>query len=240
MQVYISNNINYYDSLLINGYYKSSTYILADTGSPPVTYGWIPSYLGWYYPGVQKVENIPGEWENTGTQAILAAYSPAKGGGMMKSTPLRFDQSYFVRHDFIRCDCNGTMESAPVWWSKVPVSNTCSYFDSIYLWVTTTHRPSPVSSVGVKTDAITNKTTINSGDQVGISKFTDLTENFRPIYGYIYNWWVPRGFINLGRYTECCVCCGSWPNELATVFRRLYMSHGPEAVKPEAVVATAV
>ena len=36
LQVYISNNINYYDSLLIKGYYQSPTYILAT----PLTRQW--------------------------------------------------------------------------------------------------------------------------------------------------------------------------------------------------------
>ncbi len=31
----------------------------------------------------------------------------------------------------------------------------------------------------MKTDGITNTTTLGPNDQVGISKFTDLTENFR-------------------------------------------------------------
>ena len=80
LQVYVSNNINYYDSLLIKGYYQNSTYVLADTGTPPKPYGSIPSYLGWFYPSPQRVENIPGEWENTHTQTLFAEYGPGNGG----------------------------------------------------------------------------------------------------------------------------------------------------------------
>ena len=54
MQVYISNNVNYYDSLLINNYYLSPVYINDTVGT-------IPSYLNYigYGSGPWKIENIP-------------------------------------------------------------------------------------------------------------------------------------------------------------------------------------
>ena len=238
MQVYISNNINYYDSLLINGYYKSSTYILADTGSPPVTYGWIPSYLGWYYPGVQKVENIPGEWENTGTQAILAAYSPAKGGGMIEehtTTPSTSPISYGMTSSVVTAmaQWNQHQYGDPRFPSPTPALTSTPYIYGDY-------NPQTLPGIlgGVKTDAITNKTTINSGDQVGISKFTDLTENFSQsmVTSTIDGFHV--GSL-IWDDTQNAAYAAAHANELATVLEDYYMSHGPEAVKPEAVVATA-
>jgi hypothetical protein len=74
MKVYISNNINYYDPLHINGYYQSAIYINAALGT-------IPSYLGWMGlgSGPWKIGNTPGQWMNTRTKALFAAYAPGKG-----------------------------------------------------------------------------------------------------------------------------------------------------------------
>ncbi len=74
MRVYVSNNINYDDSLLINGYYKSPTFVDPALGTPP-------SYLIWQLSskGPWKINNQPGEWMNRRTQALFSKYRPGSG-----------------------------------------------------------------------------------------------------------------------------------------------------------------
>ncbi len=90
LAVFISNNINFDDPLITSGYYNSSTYILADTGNNPGTFNAIPSYLGWFsqFRIPQPVNNIPGEWENAHTQAMLSDYAPPYGGMIEERTTL--------------------------------------------------------------------------------------------------------------------------------------------------------
>ncbi|HEY9165244.1 MAG TPA: choice-of-anchor D domain-containing protein [Candidatus Kryptonia bacterium] len=76
MRVYVSNNVNYDDSLLINGYYKSPTFVDPALGTPP-------SYLSLIVQlssnGPWKINNLPAEWMNQRTQASFSKYRP--GGG---------------------------------------------------------------------------------------------------------------------------------------------------------------
>ncbi|MGA9406306.1 MAG: T9SS type A sorting domain-containing protein [Bacteroidota bacterium] len=238
LQVYISNNINYYDSLLINGYYKNSTYILADTGSPPVAYGWIPSYLGWFYPSPQKVENIPGEWENAGTQAILAAYSPDHGAGMIEehtTTPSTSPISYGMTSAVVTAmaQWNQHQYNDPRFSTPTPALTTTAYIYGDY-----NPQTLPGIAGGAKTDGITNTTTLGPNDQVGISKFTDLTENFgqtsviSTIDGF------PVGSL-IWDDTQNAAYAAAHASELAKVLEAYYEGFsGPSIVKPEPVVAT--
>jgi hypothetical protein len=238
MQVYISNNINYYDSLLINGYYKSSTYILADTGSPPVAYGSIPSYLGWSYPSPQKVENIPGEWENSGTQAILAAYSPAKGGGMIEehtTTPSTSPISYGMTSSVVTAmaQWNQHQYGDPRFTAPTPALTSTAYIYGDY-------NPQTLPGIvgGSKTDAITNTMTVGPNDQVGITKFTDLTENFSQstvtstIDGF------PVGSL-IWNDAQNAAYAAAHASELYKVMTAYYTAGGITAVKAKASVATA-
>ncbi len=167
LQVYVSNNVNYYDPLLTNGYYQSPTYILADTGNPPVVYNAIPSYLGWFYPGVQKVENIPGEWMNTRTKALFTAYAPPNGG---------FIEDHTSTND-PKMTTPGIADASVV--VQMAIWNQHQYNDPRFPVA-----PDIVHSKYIFGDY--DPTTIpgrdNSGNKTengsGITKFTDLTENF--------------------------------------------------------------
>ena len=62
-KIFVSDNVNYYDPLLINGYYTNPTYTIACTGSGGMIAP--PSYIGWTFPNSPyAVENIPCEWMN--------------------------------------------------------------------------------------------------------------------------------------------------------------------------------
>ena len=90
----------------------------------------------------------------------------------------------------------------------------------------------------MKTDGITNTTTLGPNDQVGISKFTDLTENFRQssvistIDGF------PVGSL-IWDDTQNAAYAAAHASELAKVLEAYYEGFsGPSIVKPEPVVAT--
>ena len=176
LEVYVSNNINYYDSLLIKGYYQNSAYILADTGTPPKPYGSIPSYLGWFYPSPQRVENIPGEWENAHTQMLLAEYGPPYGGMVEERTitPSASPISYGMTPAVVTmmAEWNQNQYGDPRFPTRPPITS------SAYIYGDYNPATLPGIAGGVKTDGITQSTVLAAGDQVGISKFTDLTENF--------------------------------------------------------------
>ncbi len=169
MKVYISNNVNYYSPELISGYYNSATYINDTVGT-------IPSYLTWSTPaGPKKIENIPGEWMNSRTQAIFNQYSPANGGGFVEentmtgnpnlTTPAIADQSVVT----MMAEWNQNQWADPRFPSAPDIVN------SKYIYGDYSPTTLPGINNGTKTDNITANGT---GIQVGISKFTDFQENF--------------------------------------------------------------
>ncbi len=236
LQVYISNNINYYDSLLIKGYYQSPTYILADTGSPPVAYGSIPSYLGWFYRSPQRVENIPGEWENAHTQAILAAYSPANGGGMIEeytitpsASPILYGMTSAVVT--LMAEWNQAVYGDPRFPTKPAITSSAYIYGD--------YDPTTLPGIigGVKTDAITNTTPIGPNDQVGISKFTDLTENFSQSTIISHNDGFPVGSL-IWDDTQNDAYAAAHASELYNIMQGYYKAGGITLVKAKTGVAT--
>ena len=234
MQVFISDNINYYDSLLINGYYRNSAYILADTGNPEVPYGSIPSYLGWYYPEPSKVENIPGEWENLRTQAILAAYSPEHGGGMIEEhtttlpiSPILYGMTSAVVTAMAQW--NQHQYNDPRFATPTPALTSTAYIYGDY-------NPQTLPGIvgGAKTDAITNTNILGPNDQVGISKFTDLTENFSQSTVISTNDGFPIGSL-IWNDTQNAGYAAAHSSELAKVLAAYFIT-GITVVKPEPVV----
>jgi hypothetical protein len=238
MQVYISNNINFDDPLITSGYYTNSAYVLSDTGSPPKAWGpGLPSYLDWFYPGVHKVENIPGEWENTNTRAILAAHTPAMGGGMIEEytitpslSPISYGMTAAVVTAMAQWNQNQYLD--PRFSSPTPTLTTTAYIYGDY-------NPQTLPGIvgGVKTDGITNTTTIGPSDQIGITKFTDLTENFSQssvtstIDGF------PVGSL-IWNDAQNATYAAAHASELARIFSSYTMGIGIVAVKPNPIVAT--
>ena len=168
MSVYISNNINYYDPLLIDGYYKSPAYVLPALGTPP-------SYLGWNGGTAPfRIQNIPCQWMNTCTQNSFDVYKPPKGGFVEERT-ITSDP-----HTFTPGIADASVVAAMAGWSqnqwgdpRFAVAPDIVHTKYIYGDYDPTTLPGKIN--GLKSDAIIGEAT---GIQIGISKFTDLTENF--------------------------------------------------------------
>ncbi len=236
--VFISNNINFNDPLIASGYYNSSAYILADTGSPGAAFNAIPSYLGWFsqYRKPQPVNNIPGEWENAGTQAILAAYAPPNGGMIEENTltpttsPIAYGMSSAVVAAMAQW--NQHMYDDPRFSSPTPYITMTAYIYGDY-------NPQTLPGIvgDVKTDGITQTTTLAAGDQVGISKFTDLTENFSQS-AVIAPDGFPVGSLIWDDKLNASYAAAH-ANELGLIFSRYLMGWAPLIhVKPNPLVAT--
>lgn len=180
LRVFVSNNFNYYDPLLISNYYQSSTYILADTGATGHTaaFNHIPSYLHWFYSWTTPVGNMPGAWMNSRTAALFAAYAPPNGG-FVAEAPLTTDPGTQTSVGLsaavvdAMAQWNQNAYGDPRYTAPSPALTTTAY---IYGDYDATTLPGIIG--GHKTDGVTQSTVLASGDQVGISKFTDLTENF--------------------------------------------------------------
>jgi Secretion system C-terminal sorting domain len=219
MQVYVSNNINYYDTALINGYYKSSIYIDSALGG-------LPSWLSWsgIGGGPWKIENIPGEWMNTRTKALFDAYSPDKGGGFLEENTSTADPNTATPGI-----ANATVVTAMARWNQNQWGDPKFRYPSPPL-ITTGYiygDYDPTTIPGVKTE-----------DGRGISKFTDLTENFSQsthlsaIDGY------PIGSLIWDDAVNASYIPGE-PHELGKVYSHYLLGHGIVAVKREPFVAAA-
>lgn len=176
MKVYISNNINYYDPQLINGYYKSATYINPTVGTPP-------SYLNWagQGSGPWPIGNQPGMWMNDRTQAVFDQYKPntgsvAAGCGFVEENTIT-DNPQTVTPAI----ADASVVDAMAGWDQnqwgdpnfatAPAITSTKYIYGDYLPTTL---PGIVN--GAKSDAVTAE---GAGIQVGITKFTDLSESFK-------------------------------------------------------------
>ena len=170
MKVFVSNNINFYDPLLISNYYQSSTYINDTVGTPP-------SYLTWSTPaGPKKIENIPGQFMNARTQAIFDAYSPANGGGFVVDHTITDDPQTATSVDLSADEVTAMAEWNQKQWGDPRFANpsidilSTGYIYGDYLPTTV-----PGDDNGTKTEVSPDG---GSGITVGVSKFTDFAENF--------------------------------------------------------------
>ena len=162
LQVFVSDNINFNDPLLVKGYYSSGKYLLPQIGALPA----YPTRCG----SPLRIENTPGEWMNTRTRLLFAAYMPGIGGFSEKRTstaspgtltPGIADSSVV---DFM-AEWNQHEWGDPRFPFSPPVCRTKFIFGDYDA------RTLPGIDNGVKTDAMTS-------GAAGITKFTDLTENF--------------------------------------------------------------
>ncbi len=158
MRIFVSNNINYNDPLISSGYYNNSAFVDSAIGG-------LPSY--WAGVGPKIVGDIPCEWMNSRTQAIFTAYAPPNGG--------------FIEQNTIICDPN-TVTPGIADASVVTVMgewNQSEYGDPRFpvppdidhtKYIFGDYDPNTIPGL----DSLGNKT--EKG--IGITKFTDLTENF--------------------------------------------------------------
>jgi len=165
LQVYVSDNINYYDSLLINGYYNSNKYRYSKINA-------LPSYLVFAscpacpYP----IVNVPGIWMNSRTRGLFTAYAPPNGGFIEKRTYT--DNPGTVTP--------GIADAAEV--DSMAAWNQNQWGDPRFPWITALQNTKyiygdydPTTLPGIVNGVKTDKDTMEGA---GITKFTDLTENF--------------------------------------------------------------
>jgi len=168
MKVFISDNINYYDPLLIDGYYTSSTYVDSALGTPP-------SYLEWFGPPPPyKIGNQPGEWMNSRTQALFDAYGPGNGGFVERRTETS-DPGTVTKGIADASVVTMMAEWNQNQWGDPRFPTAPDIVHSKYIFGDYDPTTLPGIINGVKSD---NVVTDGAGIQVGITKFTDLTENF--------------------------------------------------------------
>jgi flagellar hook assembly protein FlgD len=162
MKVYVSNNVNFNDPLL-NTYYKntSGTY-----GSDPYPH----SYLTWSYTEVPfQVNNIPGEWMNDRTQALFDEFKPmgsnvSAGCGFVEERTIT-DNPNLVTPAIKDAEVVNQMAA----WNQNQYgdaafpSSTNDILHSAYI----AGDYEPTTIPGVKTE-----------DGSGITKFSDLTEDY--------------------------------------------------------------
>jgi len=162
LRVFVSDNINYYDPLLVNGYYHSTKYTLPCLNA-------LPAYIGRRIEPV-PLRNIPCVWMNHRTQNLFYAYGGGAGGFKEKRTST-YDPGTVTRGI---ADA-AVVDSMAVWnqhlWGdpRFPVAPSITSGRYIYGDYDPTTLPGIVD--GMKTDTAWKR-------GAGISKFTDLTENF--------------------------------------------------------------
>jgi hypothetical protein len=160
MKVFVSNNVNYNDTLM-NSYYLNENNAYNTVGPYPV------SYLNWFGwgPGPWVVHNVPGEWMNNRTRALFAAYPQ----GMIEDNTIAADPQTVTPG--IK---DATVANQMALWDEsqwgVPHVPANDITHSAYIFGD--YDPTTIPGIvnGVKTE--------NAGSNAGITKFTDLIENF--------------------------------------------------------------
>ncbi|HTY00100.1 MAG TPA: T9SS type A sorting domain-containing protein [Bacteroidota bacterium] len=169
LMIFASDNVNFCDPALINGYYLSSKYRLTSLDA-------LPSYLNWAGAGSGpwRIGNLPCAWMNPRTVRLFEAYGPGNGGIVEKRTST--SDPNLATSAIASADVVDSMAAWNQYQWKDPrfpsppdlvgTSFTCGDYD-----------PNTFPGVvgGIKTD----KATVANA---GISKFTDLTENFSQHY----------------------------------------------------------
>ena len=163
LQVYVADNINYYDSLLIAGYYLSGKYRNSVVNGLPSYYG------GFFHPPV-LVEDVPCVWMNSRTRALFAAYGPPNGGFIERRTST--DKPGTVTPGIVDA---AEVDSMAAW-------NQYQWCDPRFYLITALQNTKyiygdydPTTLPGIVNGLKTDKDTMEGA---GITKFTDLTENF--------------------------------------------------------------
>ncbi len=162
MRVFISNNVTYNDTLL-NRYYLNENNAYNTVGPYPVSY---LNWFGWGR-GPWVVHNVPGEWMNKRTRALFAAYPH----GMIEDNTIMADPQTATPaiKDATVADQMAKWDSFQ-WGDQHYPATANDITHSAYIFGD--YDPTTIPGIvnGVKTE--------NAGSNAGITKFTDLTENF--------------------------------------------------------------
>jgi hypothetical protein len=162
MKVFVSNNVNYNDTLM-NRYYLNENNAYNAVGPYPV------SYLNWFGfgKGPWIVHNVPGMWMNKRTRALFAAYPH----GMIEENTITGDPQTVTPgiKDATVADQMAKWDSYQ-WGDSHYTAASSDITHSAYIFGD--YDPATIPGIvnGMKTE--------NAGANAGIAKFTDLTENF--------------------------------------------------------------
>ena len=160
MKVFVSNNVNYNDPLM-NSYYLNENNAYDTLGPYPVSY---VNWWGWGK-GPWKVHNVPGGWMNDRTRALFAAYP----SGMIEDNTITADP-----HTATPGIKDASVANQMALWDEVQwqVPNIPANDITHSAYIFGDYDPTTIPGIvdGVKTE--------DAGANAGITKFTDLTENF--------------------------------------------------------------
>ncbi len=160
MKVFVSNNVNYNDPVM-NSYYLNENNAYNTVGPYPVSY---VNWWGWGK-GPWIVHNVPGEWMNNRTRALFAAYPH----GMIEDKTLEADPETVTPGIKDATVANQMALWDEIQWG-VPNIPANDILHSAFIFGD--YDPTTIPGIvnGVKTE--------NAGANAGITRFTDLTENF--------------------------------------------------------------
>jgi len=158
LKAFISNNIDYWNPLLLD-YFTNKNNLTKDS-----TTGYVLSWLDWGY-GFhlpQRLNNMPGEWMNSRTTALFNAYKPPAGGFVADAPSNASPGSPTIDNidaatQLVMMQWNQNKYSDPH-WSTAPDANHSKMIFGDY-------DPTTIPGVGGE-------------DGTGITKFTDLAENW--------------------------------------------------------------
>ncbi len=160
MKVFVSNNVNFNDTLM-NSYYLNQDNAYNKVGPYPVSY---VNWWGWGK-GPWKVHNVPGAWMNERTQALFAAYPQS----MIEDNIITADPQTITPGIKDASVANQMALWDEVQWG-VPNVPANDIVHSAYIFGDYDPTTIPGMVEGVKTE--------DAGTYAGITNFTDLTENF--------------------------------------------------------------
>jgi Secretion system C-terminal sorting domain len=168
LHVFVSNNINYWNPLLLDYFTNAGNVWGAQNG---YVQSWLNWGSGFLLP--QRLNNMPGEWMNARTAALFQAYSVANGGNFVAEAPLtvspgsptidNIDQACAT----VMATWNQNLYSDPLAPTAPNVFASGMIFGDF--------NPATIPGIADPTDPVTYPGGENGA---GITKFTDLTENW--------------------------------------------------------------
>lgn len=161
VRVFVSNNV-YYNDPLMNGYYHNVNNTYNTVGPYPVSY---LNWFGWGR-GPWVVRNVPALWMNSRTRNLFAAYPH----GMIEDNTILADPQTVTPGIQDAAVANQMALWNDAQWG-VPHVAANDIVHSAYVFGD--YDPATIPGIvnGVKTE--------DAGANAGITRFTDLTENFR-------------------------------------------------------------
>ncbi|HTR80270.1 MAG TPA: T9SS type A sorting domain-containing protein, partial [Bacteroidota bacterium] len=164
LKIFVSNNIDYWNPLLLD-YFTNKNNITNDS-----TTGYVLSWLDWGsgFKLPQHLNNMPGEWMNARTQALFAAYAPPNGGFVAEAPKSvspgspTVDNIDAATRD-IMMQWNQNKYSDPHWPNAPDAYHSKMVFGDF----------DPTTIPGIAGGGHPG-----GEDGIGITKFTDLTENW--------------------------------------------------------------